>query len=162
MMLNNYRPVSFLPLLSKIFARIMYNKVIEFINKHDILYEYQFEFREGMGTNTTMIILIDTIVSDLVNSDSVIGVFLNFLRHLIQLITPYYKKTTKICNKRPSIRLDKNYLTNRKQFVSFNNVTSSSKPITCGVPQGSILGPLLFLLYINNIVNVSPLLFTIL
>ena len=73
----------------------MYNKVIEFIYKHDILYEYQFEFREGMGTNTTMIILIDTIVSDLVNSDSAIGVFLNFLRHLIQLITPYYKKLQK-------------------------------------------------------------------
>ena len=89
-MLNNYRPVSVLPLLSKIFERLMYNRLIEFINKHDILYKYQFGFRRGMGTSTVMIILIDKIVSALDNGDSVIGVFLHFLKHLILLITPYY------------------------------------------------------------------------
>ena len=55
MMLNNYRPVSVLPLLSKIFERIMYDRLIEFINKHDVVYKYQFGFRGGMGTNTAMI-----------------------------------------------------------------------------------------------------------
>ena len=49
MMLNNYKPVSVLPLLSKIFERIMYNRLIELINKHAILYKYQFGFREGWG-----------------------------------------------------------------------------------------------------------------
>ena len=72
MMLNNYRPVSVL------FERIMCNRLIEFINKYDILYKYQFGFRGGMGTNTAMIILIDKIVSALDNSDSIIGVFLDF------------------------------------------------------------------------------------
>ena len=74
-MLNNYRPVSVLALLSKIFERIMYNRLIEFINK---LYKYQFGFRGGMGTNTAKTILIDKIVSALDNGDSVIGVFVDF------------------------------------------------------------------------------------
>ena len=77
-MLNNYRPVSVLPLLSKIFKRIMYNRLIEFINTHDILYKYQFEFRGEMGTNTAMVILIDKIISGLDNGDIVIGVFFDF------------------------------------------------------------------------------------
>ena len=89
MMVINYRPVSVLPLLSKIFERLMYNRLIELINKHDILYKYQFGFMGGMGTNTVMIILIDKIVSTLDNDDSVIGVFLHFSKHLILLITLY-------------------------------------------------------------------------
>ena len=75
MMLNNYRPVSVLPLLSKIFERIMYNRLIEFTSKHDILCKYQFGFRGGMGKNTAMIIPIDKIVSALDNGDSVIRGF---------------------------------------------------------------------------------------
>ena len=86
MMLYNYRPVSVLPLLSEVFERIMYNRLIEFINKHDILYKYQFGLRGGMGTNTAMIILIYKIVSALENGDNVIGVFLVFFEILI---TPY-------------------------------------------------------------------------
>ena len=77
-MLNNYMPVSVLPLLSKIFERIMYNRLIEFINKQNTLYKYQFGFRGGMGTSTAIIILIDKIVSALDNGDSVNGVFLDF------------------------------------------------------------------------------------
>ena len=74
MMLNNYRLASVLPLLSNIYEIIMYNRLIEFINKHGIIYKYQFGFSGGMGTYTVMIILIDKIVSALDNGDSVIGV----------------------------------------------------------------------------------------
>ena len=141
----------------------MYNSLIEFINKHDILYKYQFGFGGGMGTNTAMINLIDKIVSALDNSDSVIGVFVDFSKAFDTVDhTKLFKKLQKLGIRGLAYAWIKNYLTNRKQFVYFNNVTSSNKPITCGVPEGSILWPLLFILYINDIVNVAPLLFTIL
>ena len=116
-----------------------------------------------MGTNTAMIILIDKIASAPDNGNNVIGVFSDFPKAFdtVDHTTLFKKKLQKLGIRGLAYAWIKSYLTNRKQFVSFNNVTSSSKPITCGVPQGSILGSLLFLLYIN-IVNVSPLLFTIL
>ena len=138
----------------------MYNRLIEFINK---LYKYQFGFRGVMGTNTAKTILIDKIVSALDNGDSVIGVFLDFSKAFDTVDqTILLKKLHKLGIRGLAYAWIKGYLTNRKQFVSSNNVTSSNKTITCGVPQGSILGPLLFLLHMNDIVNVSPLLFTIL
>ena len=59
MQINNYRPVSVLAFISKIFEHIMYNRIIEFVNKHNILYKYQFGFKEKHGTNTALIVLID-------------------------------------------------------------------------------------------------------
>ena len=162
-MVNNYMPVSVLPLLSKIFERIMYNRLIEFINKQNTLYKYQFGFRRGMGTSTAIIILLDKIVSALDNGDSVNGIFFDFSKvfdtadHTIL----FKKRLHKLGIRFLAYDWFKSYLINRKQFLFFNNVTSTYKLITCWVPQGSFLELLLFLLYINNIVNVSSLLFTI-
>ena len=60
------------------------------------------------------------------------------------------------------LRWFRSYLTNRSQFVSYDDIQSTTQTITCGVPQGSILGPLLFIIYVNHICNVSELLFTVL
>ena len=99
-----------------------------------------------------------------INEDEiVIGVFLDLsktfdiVNHKILLMKMYEYGITGI-----ALRWFESYLSNRKPYVSFSNHNSESMLITCGVPQGSLLGPLLFLLYVNDMANVSSVLFTIL
>ena len=163
MLLNNYRPVSVLPVFSKILERLMYNRLLSFINKHNLLYKLQFGFREKHGTDTALIILIDKIMSAINEDEIVLGVFLDLskafdtVNHKILLMKMY-----KYGIRGVALSWFESYLSNRNQYVSFSNHNSESMLISCGVPQGSILGPLLFLLYVNDMPNVSSVLFTIL
>ena len=156
LLISNYRPVSVLPLFSKIFERIMYNRLMSFIKRHNILYKYQFGFREGHSTSMALTILIDHILSAIDKGEIVVGVFLDLKKafdtvdHNILLSKIYKYGIRGTAHKWLG-----DYLNNRKQFVSFNYADSQKLEIRCGVPQGSILGPLLFLLYVNDIVNVS-------
>ena len=161
---SNYRPVSILPIFSKLLERLMYNRILKFINKHNILYKYQFGFRANYSTNMALIVLIDNILKAIENGNIVIGLFLDFqkafdtVKHEILL-----KKLYKYGIRGTAFNWIQDYLHERSQFVSYNNTDSKKSIITCGVPQGSILGPLFFLLYINDIINVSstllPLIF---
>ena len=153
MKINNYRPVSVLPLFSKIFERVMYDKINNFITKNNILYKYQFGFREGHGTNMALIVLMDKILNFIDSRDVVLGVFLDFSKafdtvdHKI-LLEKLYK-----------YEWIKDYLHNRQQYVTFKTVNLSHQYITCGVPQGSILEPLLFILFIIMILPLFLLFF---
>ena len=77
-LLNNYRPVSVLPVLSNFFENIVYSRLIAFINKHNILYNLQFGFREGHSTSMALMLLVDKIFSAIDDDECVIGVFLDF------------------------------------------------------------------------------------
>ena len=148
---ENYRPISLLSNISKLFERVMYVRLENFLKSSDILYKYQFGFRKQHSTNHTLLSIVEKIRSSLDKKMYTCGVFIDLEK---AFDTVNHKILLSKLN-HYGIRGTANtwffsYLSSRYQSVMLNGVTSSRKVITCGVPQGSILGPLLFLIYIND------------
>ena len=163
MLFNHYRPVSLLCTLSKVFEKVMYNRLIKFLEKLSILYEYQFGFRRKRSTHLALITLIDKLTQAIEKGEYVIGGFLDFskafdsVNHEILLDKLYHYGVRGYAHKWFS-----SYLTDRQQFVTYDGMKSQNQVIKCGVPQRSILGPLLFLMYINDLGTVCKNTFLIL
>ena len=149
---SNYRPISLLSNIDKILERLMYNRLYNFLEKKEIIFSLQFGFQQKYSTTHALIHLTDKIRTEIDKGNYVCGIFVDFQKafdtvdHHILLKKLEYYGVREISNKWFA-----SYLSNRKQFVSINGYKSNLADVKCGVPQGSILGPLLFLIYINEL-----------
>ncbi len=157
--LNNYRPISLLPTVSKVFERVIYTQIYQYFNNNALLSEQQYGFREKHSTELATIKLIDKIITDMDNTKSLktpLCVFLDLSKAFDTLdfdILLHKLRFYGIVG--TPLTLIKSYLTNRYQYVNYNNCDSDIMEIKTGIPQGSILGPLFFSIYINDIIHSS-------
>ena len=150
--LNNYRPISLLPVLSKVLEKVVYNRLYNFLLRHNILYDSQYGFRNSHSTVNAISELTAKILNGFDKREYTLAVFLDLskafdtINHKILINKLEYYGVR-------GVVLDwfKSYLNTRKQYVEYNNVKSDLQKIDCGVPQGSVLGPLLFIIYMNDL-----------
>merc|ERR1739840_50068 len=146
---GNYRPVSILCIVSKIIERAIYVQVQDYLKDNKLLYEFQSGFRKSYSTDTCLINLMDHIRT-LTSKGNYVGMVLLDLQKAFDTVDHEI-----LCNKLEAMGINftkwfQSYLGGRKQIVVANGINSEPGTVNCGVPQGSILGPLLFLCYVND------------
>ena len=149
---TNYRPISLLPTISKLFDRILFKQLFTFFHNNKLLYNSQYGFREGHSTEYATLELVDRIILDMDKKTTPVNIYLDLSKafdtldhHILIKKLEYYGLHG------TSLQLMDSFLTNRKQFVEIDESKSDMLLLPTGVPQGSILGPLLFIIYINDI-----------
>ena len=149
---SNYRPISLIPVFSKILEKLIYSKIFDFLVRYKILFKSQYGFRTGHSTVHATLDFLQVIENALQDQEYAIGIFCDLSKAFDTLDHRILLKKLDHYGIRDNWNMWlKSYLTNRKQYVDINGVCSETKNISVGVPQGSILGPLLFLIYINDL-----------
>ena len=154
--MNNFRPISLLSIFDKIIEKILHLKLCTFLESKNILFEQQYGFRKNNSTAYALIQITEQIKESIDKGNYGCSIFIDLRKAFDTVNHEILLLKLEHYGVRGSIWF-KSYLSNRKQYVYLNGITSSLRDITCGVLQGSVLGPLLFLLYINDLPNISKI-----
>ena len=149
---SNYRPISIISPFSKFFEKCLYNQLYNYFTKNKLLNNNQYGFVKHCSTSDAVIDAYNELLLNLNKKKTTLSIFLDLskafdcINHGILL-----KKLQKYGIRGEPLKLFQSYLTNRSQYTMVNNIPSDTNNITCGVPQGSTLGPLLFIIYVNDL-----------
>ena len=152
----NYRPISLLPVISKIIEKVVHKQLYEYMSCNELFNNNQYGFRAKHSTEYAAMDFVDRIMNDIDKGQTAFAIFMDLskafdtLDHQILLQKLHYYGIHDI-----QLKWFESYLTQRTQYVVVNDVESTHQEIKTGVPQGSVLGPLLFLIYITDLSNAS-------
>ena len=158
---TNYRPISLISSFAKLLEKIVARQIVRFLNEQNIIYKHQYGFRATHNTSQPVLHFADKIYNALNQNPQAktLSIFID-LKKAFDTVdhTILLKKMEHYGIRGLSNVWFQNYLSEREQFVYINGAESSKQKILCGVPQGSVLGPLLFLIFINDLPNATELL----